>query len=476
MNPMKIPTVKIRKKIYLCACISLLTFPAASIAAEVNLSWLPNSESQLDGYVIHYGSTSGNYTESIDVGNPSTVNGEVISSVAGLNEGDTYYFALTAYDNNGTHSPLSDELMWTAPIEPQPSPDPVAIIDNGDSESSQTGTWKTSLGPGYYGSISEFTNEADATYSYETTLDGRQEMALRWTYYQNRCTDVPVLIYDGSMLLDTVTVNQKENGGEWNVLGTYNFTSGTGKVVITSKGNSCTTSADAVRFTGKTTTLEYTTIEGPAQVLSNSETDFNAWAHYNDGSKENVEPEWSIDCSSMAEVTDTGMLKSINIYQDITCTLTASYEENGVIASTEKDVTVQYVAPAIEEIILDNGDDATLAEGEWKPSSGSNSYETKSVYTWVKNARYTFEAEVNGPQELSLWWTYHNTRCTSVPVDIYDDMTLIDTVWINQKNNAGKWNVLGSYEFPSGTAAVVINAIDSSCSTNADGVRFKTSN
>ena len=62
----------------------------------------------------------------------------------------------------------------------------------------------------------------------------------------NGVTDVhtvPVDIYDGSTLIDTVYVNQTANGGKWNSLGTYTF-SGTARVVINSQGG-CTTSADA---------------------------------------------------------------------------------------------------------------------------------------------------------------------------------------------------------------------------------------
>jgi hypothetical protein len=57
---------------------------------------------------------------------------------------------------------------------------------------------------------------------------------------------MPVEIYDGSNHLDTVTVNQRQNGGQWNGLGTFSF-SGKMKVIIISKGG-CVTSADAVNF------------------------------------------------------------------------------------------------------------------------------------------------------------------------------------------------------------------------------------
>jgi len=77
-------------------------------------SWLPNEETDLAGYKMHYGTTSGNYTETVDVGKPQTVDGRVQAQVDGLIEGTTYYFAATAYDTAGVESEFSEEVVWTA--------------------------------------------------------------------------------------------------------------------------------------------------------------------------------------------------------------------------------------------------------------------------------------------------------------------------------------------------------------------------
>jgi hypothetical protein len=70
---------------------------------------------------------------------------------------------------------------------------------------------------------------------------------VRWTYYKSRCEAVPIEIYDGDLLLDTVTVDQKQNGGQWNVLGSYDF-SGSAMVVVISESDNCSTCADAVQY------------------------------------------------------------------------------------------------------------------------------------------------------------------------------------------------------------------------------------
>jgi hypothetical protein len=122
------------------------------------------------------------------------------------------------------------------------------IIDNGDNGTAFTGDWKISGAENYYGNDSVYCKDIDETYTFEITVNGTQEIALWWTEWTSRGFEVPVRIYNGDTLLDTVLVNQTARGGQWNVLGVYDFT-GTAKVVIVSMGNSCSVCADAVRFT-----------------------------------------------------------------------------------------------------------------------------------------------------------------------------------------------------------------------------------
>jgi hypothetical protein len=84
---------------------------------------------------------------------------------------------------------------------------------------------------------------------------------------------------------------------------------------------------------------------------------------------------------------------------------------------------------------------------------------------------YTYQAPVNGTYTVLLWWTEHKKRrSNSVPVEIFDGDTLLDTVYVNQRTNGGKWNVLGQYSF-SGTARVVVVS-EGYRSTGVDALRF----
>ena len=84
-------------------------------------------------------------------------------------------------------------------------------------------------------------------------------------------------------------------------------------------------------------------------------------------------------------------------------------------------------------------------------SGGEDPYGNKSLYSDDAGATYTFEASVDGFHGVCMWGTYYSNRCTMIPVEIYDGHTLVDTVYVNQHENGGQWNVLGTYEF-TGTA------------------------
>ncbi|MGA8019547.1 MAG: choice-of-anchor U domain-containing protein, partial [Desulfobacterales bacterium] len=140
-------------------------------------------------------------------------------------------------DSSGTTDSTSGTIV----------PPGTVIIDNGDSGTNATGTWIVSAGTGPYGTDSLYSKTVSGTYSFEMNRTGLHEVYLWWTYYGSRYTQVPVQIYDGAELLNTIIVNQQQNGSQWNFLGTYTF-SGMAKVVIVSSSSSGTTSADAVKF------------------------------------------------------------------------------------------------------------------------------------------------------------------------------------------------------------------------------------
>jgi hypothetical protein len=84
----------------------LLSWPFDSIA-QIRLAWDPNTEPDVAGYQIYYGTASRSYRYSIDVGNVTTY------TIQGLTQGVTYYIALTAYDSADNESDYSNEVSGT---------------------------------------------------------------------------------------------------------------------------------------------------------------------------------------------------------------------------------------------------------------------------------------------------------------------------------------------------------------------------
>ncbi len=75
---------------------------------SVTLQWDANSEADLAGYKLTYGTVSGAYTETVDAGNATT------ATAANLNAGTTYYFVVTAYNTEGLDSLPSNEVTYTS--------------------------------------------------------------------------------------------------------------------------------------------------------------------------------------------------------------------------------------------------------------------------------------------------------------------------------------------------------------------------
>ena len=75
--------------------------------ANITLAWDANSEADLAGYVLRYGGSSGNYTNSINVGLVTT------TTVPALEAGKTYYFGIYAYNRSGLEGPVSNEVFHT---------------------------------------------------------------------------------------------------------------------------------------------------------------------------------------------------------------------------------------------------------------------------------------------------------------------------------------------------------------------------
>jgi len=77
---------------------------STTTVTTATLSWAPNTDSDLAGYKVYMGTTSGLYGTPVDVGNVTTY------TAGNLTAGTTYYFSVTAYDQSRNESIHSGEV------------------------------------------------------------------------------------------------------------------------------------------------------------------------------------------------------------------------------------------------------------------------------------------------------------------------------------------------------------------------------
>src|SRR3972149_9105766 len=137
-------------------------------AGEAILTWDPPTTNtdetpltDLAGYKVYYGTTSGNYTTVIDVGNVTT------NTVTNLTNNVTYYFATTAYDTSGNESGYSNEVSKTISGTADTTAPVLSNITTGSiTSTSAVITWTTNEQ-----STSQIEHGTTTSYGSSTTLD-----------------------------------------------------------------------------------------------------------------------------------------------------------------------------------------------------------------------------------------------------------------------------------------------------------------
>jgi hypothetical protein len=110
-----------------------------------------------------------------------------------------------------------------------------------------------------------------------------------------------------------------------------------------------------------------------------------------------------------------------------------------------------------DPIILTHTGPGTSFTGQWTLVTAPDAFQDESMVTQENGASFTFDTGHTGCRTVSLWWSQVPERHDAVPVEIYDDITLLDTVYVNQQAGGGQWQELGTYFFDHGAVIVVIS-------------------
>lgn len=98
-------TKRLFSNIIISLALCIFLSPTNSLAGQANLAWdPPDISTVVTGYMIHYGTSSGTYSQGVDVGNTTSY------TVYNLTDGQAYYFAVTAYNAVDYQSEYSNEV------------------------------------------------------------------------------------------------------------------------------------------------------------------------------------------------------------------------------------------------------------------------------------------------------------------------------------------------------------------------------
>jgi len=285
------------------------------------------------------------------------------------------------------------------------------ITDNADAAFSKVGTWRVSdKANDYYGSDYAYAyagnGSSKATFTFEVPADGNYEIAAQWTAHTSRAPDAPYTLINNGVVLDTIRVDQRTKGGQFNTLsggaslgdGTYALSAGVLEVVL-SNDASGKVAADAVRVMDMGTTVDIP------------------------GAQDNSVDNLSIIDSVITDNADAAFSK--------VGTWKASNKADGFY-----------------------GDDYVFSYA----GDGSS------------KATFTFEIPADGNYEIAAQWPAHDTRAPDAPFTLVNNGVVLDTIRVNQQIDGGQFNPLtGSASQGDGTYALSAGVLEVVLSNNASG-------
>ncbi len=133
-------------------------------AAVVTLTWNPSSSPNIAGYRLHSGTTSGVYSQTIELGNATS------TLVSNLVTGKTYFFVVTAYNTMGVESARSNEVSYLAPPTTGPAQMVRPAPGSTFTSSSVTFNWSAGSATAYFLFVGSSLHGADIYNSGSVTV------------------------------------------------------------------------------------------------------------------------------------------------------------------------------------------------------------------------------------------------------------------------------------------------------------------
>ncbi|MGH8400118.1 MAG: hypothetical protein ACRESU_03360, partial [Gammaproteobacteria bacterium] len=319
------------------------------------------------------------------------------------------------------------------------SPD-AQVEDAGDPGVSLNGTWSpsTSVG-GYYGSNyldhAAGTGTNSVVYPLNVSTSGQYTIYARWTSNPNRASNAAYVIHTTAGD-QTVTVDQQQNGGQWNTLATLTLDPASpGTVTISDNANGYVI-ADAIEIVPQNAR--------PNEAVWN----FSVPAS---GSYQ-VYARWSAYSNRATNATYTVQAS------DGTHTVTENQQSNG----SQWNLLGTFSFDSSGSVTLTNQADGYVI---------ADAIEIVPQNARPNSATWTLTPLVNGPHKVYVRWTASSNRATNAQYTV-NYGTGIQTVDEDQQTNGGQWVLLGTYTLNIGTPVTVTLTDQADGDVIADAVKI----
>lgn len=424
--------------------------------------------------------------------------GESTTAIVEFNAAEVGLFQSEVSFTNNFDSPFAFQLEGSATPFSQ-------VIDIFDVDFETEGHWTDgALGP-YLANAAGKGNDV-ARWVFDVPV-GVYEVSATWVEHSNRATDAPFTVFDQSVELDTVLVNQQlppdeffEDGDWWELLGEFVVTGDQLVVELTDDANGFVI-ADAIRVEQLVLTSPEMYVQVLGEEVINGDTvdvgdavlDIPVTRTFQISNVASVGSE-ALELEDVDLDDDFG--SDFTIVQDFTQTILDPGESTTLVVEMEANVH----GSAAAGLSFDNNDDSPFqvtltgevdniveiadvlsdnfdTSGKWTDGA-FGIYVASAAGSGGNVASWEFDVP-DGDYNVAVTWVEYPNRATNSPFSVLDGNQFLDTIFVNQQtapddfeDEGYVWESLGEFSIDSGTLIVELSN-DANGYVIADAVRIE---
>jgi hypothetical protein len=203
--------VRTTAALFLAVQLGLAASANAQAFNSVTLAWDANTEPDIAGYILYWGTASRVYDRSLDVGNVTQ------HTVEGLLESRTYYFAVRAYNTDGLQSAYSAEVSKAIPANPDRIRGIRSRLFWRHNESGALAVWHMDGNQQLSGSAVVGPVVADLEWRIVGTGDFNRDGYTDLVWHHNTDGWVSIWLMAGDRLLDGRQINPRVADTNWRI-------------------------------------------------------------------------------------------------------------------------------------------------------------------------------------------------------------------------------------------------------------------